>query len=149
MSNKIALKLWLQLAKTSAMIHAQVNARFRADYGQSMARFDVLSQLARIESKALGVGALSASLIASSGNITRLLDRMQNEGLLDRRTSQHDRRGVTIFLTPKGAELFAQMAKDHEHWVRDMLVELPGCDQSDLLENLLGLQRVLALNSET
>ena len=140
MSDKTALKLWLQLAKTSAQLQSEITARLRTDYGQSLVRFDVLSQLARTDGNRLGVSALSRMLIASSGNISRLLDRMEKEGLLERSPAPHDRRSIMIVLTPAGAALFARMAKDHERWVNEILSDMPKANQQELLDALLRLQ---------
>jgi len=144
MSDKTALKLWLQLAKTSARLQYEITARLRTDYGQSMTRFDVLSQLARTDGKRLGVSALSRMLIASSGNISRLLDRMEKEGLLERSPARHDRRSIMIGLTPAGVELFAHMARDHEHWVSEILSDMPKANQQELLDGLILLQGIMA-----
>jgi DNA-binding MarR family transcriptional regulator len=144
MPNKTALKLWLQLARTSAILQNEINTRFRTRYGQSMTRFDVMSQLARAGDNALGVSALSASLIASSGNITRLLDRMQNEGLVHRQPAPNDRRGIIIQLTGKGQQLFAQMAISHEQWITTLLKKAPKAEQQVLLNALVDLQATLS-----
>ncbi len=144
MTDKTALKLWLQLAKTSADLHTRINTRFRADYGQSLVRFDVLSQLARADDYTLSVGALSAALIASSGNITRLLDRMQNEGMLERRPAPHDRRSTMIIMTPTGLKLFERMAHDHACWIAEILGDIPIKQQGKMVDNLHAIQRALS-----
>ncbi len=144
MTDTTALKLWLQLAKTSSSLQARINARLKDKYNQSMVRFDVLSQLARSDDQTMQISALSRALIASSGNITRLLDRMQSEGLIIRTPAPHDRRSVLVTLSAPGAALFDKMAKDHARWVDDLLTELPGQKKSDLLESLHELQSVLS-----
>jgi DNA-binding MarR family transcriptional regulator len=143
MTDKTALKLWLHLAKASALLQSEITARFRTHYGQSLVRFDVLSQLARAEAQTLSIRVLSASLIASSGNITRLLDRMQDEGLLSRSPAPEDRRSVLVHLTPAGASLFEAMAKDHEVWVSEILADIPKAQQKALLSGLGHLQLAL------
>ncbi len=143
MNDKTALKLCLQFAKTSAQLQAQVNAKFRTEYGQSLARFDVLSQLDRGTGTGISVGELSQELLTSSGNITRLLDRMQNEGLLRRKPSPNDLRCVIVCITPKGATLFGKMAKDHEKWVSDLLGDYPKEQQRTLIDSLINLQASL------
>jgi len=143
MGDKTTLKLWLQLAKTSARLQTELTARLRTHYGQSMVRFDVLSQLARTDEQRLGVSALSRMLIASLGNISRLLDRMEKEGLLERSPAPHDRRSIMVGLTPAGAALFARMARDHECWVSEILGDMPKAKQQELLEHLIFLQGIL------
>lgn len=145
MGDKTALKLWLQLAKTSAALQAQVNARFRAQYGQSLARFDVLSQLARAPGQCLNVGVLSKMLIASPGNISRLLDRMQSEALLHRLPSKTDRRSTLIKITPKGSALFTEMAANHARWVEELLDGHGQKQLQDLHGGLMKLQHTLGV----
>lgn len=143
MSEKTSLKLWLQLAKTSAALQAQVNVRFRARHNQSLARFDVLSQLARAPGQSLNVGALSQALIASPGNISRLLDRMQSDGLIKRQASAVDRRSIAVKITPKGSALFDEMAEDHANWINALLSGQSETQQQNLHSALVDLHNVL------
>jgi len=109
-----------------------LNVRLRRHYAQSLPRFDVLSQLRRAPGRRLAVGKLSAQLILSNRNITRLLDRMESEGLIGRRYSKRDRRGVEVELTGKGIALFDEMAADHAQWVEGIFSRLPKQAQASL-----------------
>jgi len=137
------LRIWLQIAKSSAHLEQAVNSKLRENYGQSLSRFDVLSQFIRTGEDELSVGTLSKELIASSGNISRLLDRMEKDGLIVRRHSATDRRSVYIRITKPGHTLFAAMAKDHHDWITKRLADLPPKKQAKLSELLKDLQTVL------
>jgi len=137
------LRIWLQIAKSSANLEHSINGKLRENYGQSLSRFDVLSQFIRTGEDELSVGALSKELIASSGNISRLLDRMQKDGLIVRKHSDKDRRSVYIRITKSGHKLFAAMASDHHDWITKMLAGLPHNKQAKLSELLKDLQTVL------
>lgn len=138
-----SLRIWLQIAKSSAHLEQAVNSKLRETYGQSLSRFDVLSQFIRTGEDELSVGALSKELIASSGNISRLLDRMEKDGMIARRHSKQDRRSVYIRITKPGHKLFAAMASDHHDWITQMLAGLPPERQALLGELLKELQSVL------
>ncbi|MEM6463116.1 MAG: MarR family transcriptional regulator [Pseudomonadota bacterium] len=111
------LRLWLRLVRTSRRIEADVGAQMYKTFGVRFVRFDVLSQLYRAPDYSLSIGDLGASLLAPSGNISSLLDRMEADGLVKRIADPYDRRRYIIRLTQKGIDTFAEMAKANAHWV--------------------------------
>lgn len=136
-----SLRLWLQLMKASRTIEADIGGRLRRSYGQSLARFDALSQLYRSEGEWVAIGALADRLMTASGNITALLDRMEAEGLVERRPSPTDRRSHQVRMTANGLALFRSMTADHARWVRDALSEVPDADKDRLMELLVRVRR--------
>jgi len=136
-----SLRLWLQLMKASRTIEADIGGRLRRAYGQSLARFDVLSQLYRSDGEWVAIGALAERLMTASGNITALLDRMEAEGLVERRPSPTDRRSHQVRMTGNGLALFRSMTEDHARWVHDALSEVPDADKERLMELLVRIRR--------
>ncbi len=141
-----ALSIWLHIAKISARLEQEINGKFKDSYGQSLSRFDVLSQFVKNNTKQMRVSDLSKELIASKGNISRLLDRMENDGLITRKHSTTDRRSVTICITNTGHTLFKNMVKDHHIWITNILISLPQDSQTQLNELLKNLQSTLRDN---
>lgn len=93
---------------------------FRRDLagsGLSLEEFDVLVHLAPAPSGTLPLHELTASMVIADGlsrsGITRLLDRMDGDGLIRRRVSPHDRRRFDITLTPQGRRRFEQVWPGH------------------------------------
>ncbi|MEX3007815.1 MarR family winged helix-turn-helix transcriptional regulator [Hoeflea sp. TYP-13] len=111
------LRLWLRLVRTSRRIESDVSAQMQKTFGVRFVRFDVLSQLYRAPDNCLSVGDLGASLLAPSGNISSLLDRMEADGLVLRVADPNDRRRYLIRLTDKGLARFDEMAQANAHWV--------------------------------
>ncbi|MBL4893100.1 MAG: MarR family transcriptional regulator [Rhizobiaceae bacterium] len=142
-TDSTSLSIWLQIAKASAHLEQEINGKLRENYNQSLTRFDVLSQFIRAGCDEMSVGTLSSELIASSGNISRLLDRMEKDGQIIRRHSASDRRSVYVDITQAGRELFAAMAADHREWINQTFQELPADQQSQLDELLKELLSVL------
>lgn len=130
------LKVWLQLARSSKSIEQEMETRFHQRFKQSMSRFDVLSQLYRYSPEGLPMGKVAEQLLASRGNITRLVDRMVNEHLIERSASPLDRRVIQIRITDKGQALFEEMAEQHAAWSKELLGDLTPMEIDQLLDLL-------------
>ena len=110
------LAVWKQLQWATALI----TNRFRrdlADAGLSLEQFDVLVHLAWAPSSTLPLHQLTASMVVadalSRSGITRLLDRMDRDGLITRTVSTTDRRRFDVSLTPPGRQRFEQTWPAH------------------------------------
>jgi DNA-binding MarR family transcriptional regulator len=137
---KNALRAWIQLTKCAKRIESHVNRRFAESHETSLSRFDVLANLERCEGHAASMTELSRMLLASQGNITRLLDRMEQDRLVRRRVSPRDRRVSQVKMTRAGEALFARLAADHEGWTAGMFGDL-GNEELKALIGLLGKLR--------
>ncbi|MGH7462883.1 MAG: MarR family winged helix-turn-helix transcriptional regulator [Longimicrobiales bacterium] len=131
--SKNSLRVWLYLLKCVKHLEQEMSVRFRTRFGSSLARFDVLAHLDRAGNEGLSTSQLAARLLASKGNITRLLDRMKQDGLISRSDHVHDRRVSTIRLSVRGAELFRRMAPEHETWSHQVLAELTPVEKEELV----------------
>jgi DNA-binding MarR family transcriptional regulator len=82
---------------------------------------------------------ISRSLRVSSGNITGIVDKLTEEGLVLRMTPPDDRRTQIIRLTPKGRAEFDRQAKAHESWIDEIL---GGLDADDVDKMILRLDHL-------
>lgn len=133
--SKNALRAWIRLTKCAKRIEGHVNRRFADAHGTSLSRFDVLANLQRCAGHAAGVTELSRMLLASQGNITRLLDRMEQDKLVRRRPDPRDGRVSQVQTTRAGEVLFTRLARDHEGWTDSVF----GLLSNDELRQLIGL----------
>ena len=105
------LAVWKQLQWATALIMNRVR-RDLAGAGLSLEQFDVLVHLAWAPSGTLPLHELTASMVVadalSRSGITRLLDRMEHDGLITRTVSTTDRRRFDVSLTPPGRLRFDQ-----------------------------------------
>jgi len=113
-----ALKLWLRLLACTTQIEDEVRRRLRAKFGVSLGRFDYLAQLYRHDG--LKMRELSRYLMVTGGNVTGLTDELEGEGLVQRVSSETDRRAWIVRLTPQGRRSFEAMAKQHEEWILEL-----------------------------
>ena len=81
------------------------------EFGVTTQQWSVLGALSRPTVKdGMGVGELSRFLLVSRQNLSGLLTRLERDGLIERATSEEDRRSRKVKLTAKGEELWIALA---------------------------------------
>ena len=87
-------------------LHARIveiiDADLRSAGGIPLQHYDVLIELFESEKKQLRMYELAQRVVLSRSSITRLVDRLAEQGLLTRRTDPADRRGSYAVLTEAG-----------------------------------------------
>lgn len=136
--SKQRLRVWLGLLRVQRSVSNRLRDELRTRHDSTLPRFDVLATLDRYRD-GLRMSELSAALKVSNGNVTGIIDRLVNEGLVTRKLVDGDRRAMLVKLTPDGLERFARMADEHETWINEMLC---GLGQEDLDKMLDLLARI-------
>jgi DNA-binding MarR family transcriptional regulator len=138
--SKQRLRLWLRLLRSSRAIEARLRERLRTKFAITLPQFDVMAALARRES-GMTMTELSRHLMVSNGNVTGIIDRLVGEKLVLRQAPANDRRSYIVRLTPKGASQFSAIAKAHEGWIDELLVEIDAAEAESIIQQLDGLVR--------
>ncbi|HVW58275.1 MAG TPA: MarR family transcriptional regulator [Rhizobiaceae bacterium] len=133
------LRLWLRLLTCANLIEAEIRKRLRERFDTTLPRFDLMAQLFRTEEGVL-LGELSQRMMVSNGNVTGLVERLVQEGLIERQVSETDRRAVRVRMTKRGRAVFAEMAEAHGDWIAEMLGGLSENDRERLWNRLGGLK---------
>lgn len=131
-----SLRLWLRLLSCTTLIEETIRQRLRDQFDITLSRFDLMAQLER-HREGLTMGELSRRMMVSGGNITVIVDQLENEQLVQRKVATTDRRSFRVLLTASGKKSFARMASAHEQWVIDLFCGLND-RQQDQLNHLLG-----------
>ena len=142
--DRLALRTWLRLLACSTQLQSEIGGRLRSDYGSTLARFDLLAQLARFP-EGLRMVELSRRLLMTGANVTLLTDQLEAEGLVRRTADPDDGRAYRIKLTSKGRRQFDTMAVAHEAWIRERFAVLDEAEQATLLQLLNRLKDSLGL----
>ena len=126
---------WLRLARVYQRVDRASAVHLRG-WGLSVAQFDVL---ARVGSRpGMTQQELADSLLVTKGNVCQLLDRMEADGLIERR---REGRAKRLHLTPRGAALFAEVVPAQERMVEQHLGVLDPTAQRSLLAMLRRMDR--------
>lgn len=85
----------------------------RDQHGISIVWFEALLRLSRSENGRMSMSDLADQLVLSSGGITRLVDRLEDAGLVAREACPSDRRVQWARLTPGGTRKLEEAAASH------------------------------------
>jgi DNA-binding MarR family transcriptional regulator len=138
--SKQRLRLWLRLLRSSRAIEARLRERLRTKFAITLPQFDVMATLARYEN-GITMTELSRHLMVSNGNVTGIIDRLAAEKLVMRQAPATDRRSYIVRLTPKGLSQFSAIAKAHEDWVDELLVDIDIAEAESIIQQLDELVR--------
>lgn len=101
--------LWPVFITAHAVLIEQVEARLAVAELPQLAWYDVLWALERAGEGRMRLAGLAEKVVLSRSNMTRLIDRLEEAGLVRRERSAEDRRGAFAALTPAGAAMRARM----------------------------------------
>ena len=140
--HKAEVRLWLRLLTCTTLIENEVRSRLRDQFEVTLPRFDLMAQLERAP-KGMTLGELSQRMMVSNGNVTGLVDRLVEQGLITRQPSLKDRRAQIVSLTAQGRKSFRAMARTNGDWVGELFADL-SVNDIELLMKLLGKTKASA-----
>jgi len=100
------------------VVEVDLRRRLRAEFGETLPRFDVMAALAR-QTTGMTMTDVSRHLMVSNGNVTGIVDRLVTEGLVVRIANAKDRRATFVRLTPKGIDSICQYVAEVREVVGD------------------------------
>lgn len=96
------LAAWRGLLATHATLIARLDAELEREHGLPLTSYEVLLYLADAEGGRLRMGELADRLLLSRSGITRLVDRLESQGMIERERCEDDGRGFNAVLTAAG-----------------------------------------------
>jgi len=129
----VAREIAVNLMDVARMLRTYADQRAR-QFGISRAQWVVLMRLDR--SEGLKQSELAEILDLSPISLTRLLDRLAENGLIERRDDPNDRRANRLYLTPAARPLLEQLSKFGNDMMDTVLDGLDGKANDRLLRDL-------------
>jgi DNA-binding MarR family transcriptional regulator len=130
------LAAWRGFLRVHAALIKELDAELEARHGLPLSSYEVLIALADAPGQRLRMAELADQALLSRSGMTRLVDRLQKQGLLDRERCDLDARGSYAKLSEKGRRLLAQARPAHLAGVRERF--LRDLDDSEM-EVLAGI----------
>lgn len=118
-------------------IYAKALASRVQSYGLTTPQFGTLEALYHLGP--LSLGDLADKLLVTGGNVTYVMDRLEDQGLVYRYRRPDDRRVILARLTEEGRDLVAEVFPGHASYVERLSRHLTAGEQ----EALAGLLRTL------
>src|SRR5436309_9401599 len=140
------LRAWRGLLRAHACLVKRLDAELERCHGLPMSSFEVLHHLASADDGRMRMRELAERAQLSRSGLTRLVDRLEREGLLNRCSCDHDARGAYACLTSAGRERLQEARSTQLAVVREHFMSL--FSERELREMAAMWERLAPCNGE-
>src|SRR5919106_2051195 len=113
------LGAWRGLLRVHSALVKALDAELIAEHDLPLTSYEVLINLQAAPGQRRRMAELADSMLLSRSGMTRLVDRLERDGLLERDTCTDDGRGTFAVLTDKGEATLARARPTHLDGVRE------------------------------
>ena len=124
------LEPWRSFLTAHARITRRLDEELRAEHDLSLAEYDALLTIADAPDRRIRMRQLADRVILSKSGVTRLIDRLVMDGLVERRACASDARGAEAALTRDGLERLRRASRTHLRGISEHF--LAAVDDDDL-----------------
>ena len=115
----VELGAWRGLLRTHAMLVKRLDAELEATHGLPLTSYEVLLHLADAPERKMRMCDVADSVLLSRSGLTRLIDRLERDGLVERVSCADDARGAFARLTDDGMAKLQSARSTHLDGVRE------------------------------
>jgi DNA-binding MarR family transcriptional regulator len=117
------LSAWRGLLRVHSALVKALDAELLARHDMPLTSYEVLINLQAAPGRRRRMAELADGVLLSRSGMTRLVDRLEREGLLERDACTDDGRGTYAVLTEKGEACLARARPTHLDGVRDRFLQ--------------------------
>src|SRR5881227_2432381 len=133
-----AVRAWTRLLRAYVSTTRLLSAELQEEHGLTINDYEALLVLSRADGRRLKRVELARSLMLTPSGITRLLQGLEDAGLVERATCATDLRVTYAQLTDAGREKLESAAGGHIASIRALLEEHFARDELDSIADMLG-----------
>jgi DNA-binding MarR family transcriptional regulator len=134
------LEAWRAFLTAHALLTRRLDEDLRTEEGLTLGEYSALLQVAEAPGRALRMNQLATGIFLSRSGVTRLIDRLEADGLIERSTCTDDGRGALAVLTEAGLARLRAAGSTHLAGIAQYFLDVvPGAD----LELLAGTFRAI------
>lgn len=104
---------WRAFLEAHTRVSRRLDEELRAEHDLSLAEYDTLLTIAWAPDRRIRMRTLADSIMLSKSGVTRLIDRLVADGLVERSACLADARGAEAVLTPTGLDRLRAAATTH------------------------------------
>jgi DNA-binding MarR family transcriptional regulator len=117
------LAAWRGMLRAHSQLVRTLDAELAREHDLPLSSYEVLLYLNDSDEGRMRMSELADSVLLSRSGLTRLVDRLERQGLLKRERCTSDARGLFAEITPEGRRAFAQARETHLDGVRRLFLE--------------------------
>jgi DNA-binding MarR family transcriptional regulator len=122
---------WRAFLQAHARVTRRLDEELRAEHDLSLAEYDALLTIADAPDRRIRMRQLADRVILSKSGVTRLIDRLVLDGLVQRDACLSDARGAEAVLTKAGLDRLRRASRTHLRGIDEhFLAALDGADLS-------------------
>ncbi len=119
----LELGAWRELLRVHATLTRELDEELRRSHGLPLSSYDVLVNLESAPDHQMRMSELADAVLLSRSGLTRLVERLERDGLLARADCPDDARGSLAVLTEAGLARLAEARKTHLTGVRERFLD--------------------------
>jgi len=104
---------WRAFLLAHARVSRRLDEELRAEHDVSFAEYDALLTIANAPGRRIRMGQLAEEVLLSKSGVTRLIDRLVSDGLVERSACLADARGAEAVLTDRGLARLRAASRTH------------------------------------
>jgi DNA-binding MarR family transcriptional regulator len=121
--SEVELGAWYGFLRVHSGLIAELDRELEASHGIALRSYEVLLRLAQAQDGRLRMSELADAVVLSRSGLTRLVDRLESQGHVERHRCPSDARGAHAVITEAGMERLRGAADTHVAAVRRLFVE--------------------------
>ena len=134
----VHMAAWRSFIEAHARVLTRLSRELQEEESLPLTWYDVLVQLSEAEGHRLRMQDLADRVVLSQSGLTRLVDRLQRAGLVERVRCAEDGRGLFAQLTPDGFAALRRTYPTHLRGVREWFADALTPEEAELLGRALG-----------
>src|SRR5881275_1555486 len=124
--SELELDAWRGFLRSYATLVRELDEELTERHGLPLSSYDVLVQLEEAPEGRLRMSHLADAVLLSRSGLSRLVTRLENQGLLERVDCPSDARGAFAAITDAGREKLAEARVTHRAGVRERFLDKLG-----------------------
>jgi DNA-binding MarR family transcriptional regulator len=136
--NEREMSAWHALIHAHAKVIRHLEAELEAEHGLTLPAYEVLAHLSEAPDSRLRMSELASFAVLTPSGLTRLVDKLTRDGLVERLRCAGDARVVYAVITAAGRERLRSAYPTHLRGVRQHLVDRLLPEQLDAVSGALG-----------
>jgi DNA-binding MarR family transcriptional regulator len=131
------LAAWRLFLRAHAHLSRVLEGELLAAHHLPLPSYDVLVQLAEAPGRRLRMTELADRVLLSRSGLTRLVDRLEKDGLVERQACPGDARGTHAVLTEAGLARLREASPTHLRGIQQHVTDVLSAEELDELGRLM------------
>jgi len=129
---------WTSFLRTASRILTELNTDLERSHGITLSAYDVLVMLSLSGEDGVSIGELSEHLLLSQSGMSRNVERLERDGLVERVAAARDNRRRIARITDAGLAKLAAATPDHLRAVRTLFLDKLTPEQTRVIGEAFG-----------